>query len=381
MLNAAGVAPTVVCLHRRAEGVERQVRAAGFDVRILEATGWVGRVRELRRLLRRDRPDIVHTTIFESDIVGRLAAAGTGCTVVSSLVNTPYDSARLGDPNVSARKLWAARHIDGWTARHLTDHFHAISEAVRDASARTLRLDPGWISVIQRGRDPQRLGEPSPQRRLAARRALGLDPEAEVIVNVGRQEFQKGQLDLLRAMESLARRRPGLMLVQAGRRGYVTGELESIVHRTGLADRVHFLGHRDDIPDVLAAADVFAFPSHYEGLGGAVIEAMALGLPIVTTAVPALLEVVEPDKNALVVPPGSPGLLADALGVLLEDAGRRNSFGACSRKIFLERFTLEITAVRMLEFYAYVSRRYPQLSRCEPHSGAAIHGKVRSAGD
>lgn len=359
MLRAAGVAPTVVCLQRRAEGVERQVRAAGFDVRILEATGWAGRIRELRRLLRRERPDVVHTTIFESDVVGRLAAAGTGCTVVSSLVNTSYNSARLGDPNVSALKLWTARHVDGWTARHLTDHFHAISEAVRDASARTLRLDPGRISVIRRGRDPQRLGEPGPQRRLAARRALGLAPEAEMIVNVGRQEFQKGQLDLLRAMDSLARRRPRLVLVQAGRRGHATGELESFVRRAGLADRVHFLGHRDDIPDVLAAADVFAFPSHYEGLGGAVIEAMALGLPIVATAVPALLEVVKPDENALVVSPGDIGLLADALGVLLDDAGRRTSFGVRSREIFLEQFTLETTAVRTLKFYADISQKIP----------------------
>lgn len=180
-----------------------------------------------------------------------------------------------------------------------------------------------------------------------------------MIVNVGRQEFQKGQLDLLRAMDSLARRRPRLVLVQAGRRGHATGELESFVRRAGLADRVHFLGHRDDIPDVLAAADVFAFPSHYEGLGGAVIEAMALGLPIVATAVPALLEVVKPDENALVVSPGDIGLLADALGVLLDDAGRRTSFGVRSREIFLEQFTLETTAVRTLKFYADISQKIP----------------------
>lgn len=359
VLRAAGVTPVVVCLDRRSEGVERQVRDAGFDVRFLRATGWIGRVRELRRLLRQERPDVVHTTIFESDVIGRLAAARTGCTVLSSLVNTSYDRSRLGDPNVSPVKLWTARQVDGWTARHLTHHLHAITDAVRQSSARALKLDPDRISVVERGRDPVRLGRASPERRLAARRALCLDDGTEVVLNVGRQEYQKGQVDLLRAVEVLAARRPGLVLVQAGRRGHASPELEAVAASPGLAGRVRFLGHRDDVPELLAAADVFAFPSRYEGLGGAVIEAMALGLPIVTTAVPALLEVVEADRNALVVPPGQTDRLADALETLLDDAAQRASFGARSREIFLERFTLERAAHRLLHLYEELSGEHP----------------------
>lgn len=354
VLRGAGVALTVVCLHRRAEGVEHQVRDAGFDVRFLHATGWIGRVRELRRLLRQERPDVVHTTIFESDVIGRLAAARTGCVVVSSLVNTSYDRSRLDDRNVSAVKLWAARQVDGWTARHLTHHLHAITDAVRTSSARALGLDVDRISVVERGRDPARLGRPSPERRLAARRALRVDDDAEVVINVGRQEHQKGQVDLLRAVDMLAARRPTLVLIQAGRRGHASPELDAVTAAPSLAGRVRFLGHREDVPELLAAADVFAFPSRYEGFGGAVIEAMALGLPIVTTTVPALLEVVEPDRNALVVPPGRPDLLADAVELLLDDATRRASFGARGRAIFLERFTLERAAHRLLRLYEEV---------------------------
>lgn len=358
VLRAAGIAPTVVCLHHRAEGVEREIRDTGFDVRFLDAGGWIGRIRELRRLLRQERPDVVHTTIFESDVIGRLAAAGSGSTVVSSLVNTSYDSSRLGDRNVSPIKLWAARQADGWTARHLTHHLHAITDAVKTSSARALRLDAERITVVERGRDPVRLGRPSHERRLVARQALGLDERAEVVLNVGRQEYQKGQVDLLRAVEMLAARRPTLVLVQAGRRGHASPELEAVAAAPGLAGRVRLLGHRDDVPELLAASDVFAFPSRYEGLGGAVIEAMALGLPIVTTTAPALLEVVEPDRNALVVPPGRPDLLADALETLLDDAPRRASFGARSREIFLERFTLEGTARRLLGLYRQISGSY-----------------------
>ena len=355
LLRARGVAATVVCLFERAEGVEGLVREAGFDVRVLAATSWLGRIGQLRRMLQRENPDIVHTTIFESDVIGRLAAIGTGSTVVSSLVNTSYNRARARDASVSVCKLWAAKQVDGWTARHLTSSFHSVSEAVREASVRQLHLDPARIRVIERGRDVQRLGKPGAARRADVRKALGLGEDHEVIVNVGRQEFQKGQLDLLRAIEILAARRPKLVLIQAGRRGGMTAELERAMGRPALAGCVRLLGHRDDVPDLLAAADIFAFPSRYEGLGGALIEAMALELPIVTTAVPAVLEVVEPGANALTVPTGDARQLANALESLLDDPERREKFGARSREIFLERFTLARSAHRLLQFYADIS--------------------------
>jgi glycosyltransferase involved in cell wall biosynthesis len=359
LLRAAGVAPTVVTLNRRQEGVERDVAAAGFDVRFLAASNWIGRILEVRRVIRSELPDVVHTTIFESDVVGRLAAAGTDSAVVTSLVNTSYDRARLRDPNVSRLKLSAVKYVDGWTARHLTEHFHAITEAVAAASVDALGLRRDRITVVPRGRDPRRLGTPDPQRRRAARKALGIADDCELVLNVGRQEFQKGQLDLLDAAEILAARRPEFKLLIAGRRGNASAELERVSSRPALSGRVHFLGHRDDVPELLAAADVFAFPSHYEGLGGSVIEAMALGLPIVTTAVPALLEVVESGENALVVPPGRPGQLAEALDALLEDADLRARLAARSRDVFTARFTLEKSVTRMLALYQHVAGRLP----------------------
>ena len=114
-------------------------------------------------------------------------------------------------------------------------------------------------------------------------------------------------------------------------------------------------GHRDDAPEILAAADVFVFPSLYEGLGGSLIEAMALGLPIVASDLPAIREVVEPDRNAVLVPPGSPSELASAVEPLLGDEPRRKAMGARSRQIFEERFTLERSASRMIELFERVA--------------------------
>jgi glycosyltransferase involved in cell wall biosynthesis len=124
-----------------------------------------------------------------------------------------------------------------------------------------------------------------------------------------------------------------------------------MVDRHGMNQRVHLLGHRDDLPEVLAAADIFVFPSLFEGLGGVLIEAMALGLPIVASDLPAIREVVEEGGNALLVPHSDPGALAVAIDRMLGDDAMRKSFAARGRKIFNERFTLERSTQGMLDLY------------------------------
>jgi glycosyltransferase involved in cell wall biosynthesis len=305
-------------------------------------------------LIRSLHPDLVHTAIFEANVSARLAAAGSGIPVVSSLVSTPYEPVRLQDPNVSAWKLRAVRALDAWTSRHLTTAFHAISRTVKGAAVRDLRIDAGRITVIPRGREPERLGRPSNSRRVAARRALDLEGEGPVVVTVGRQEFQKGQWHLLEAMALLRGSRPDVRLVLAGRSGNVSPRLQGVLKRTGLDGDVRLLGHREDVPEVLAAADVFVFPSLFEGLGGALIEAMALGLPIVASDLPAVREVVEEGANALLVPPASPGRLADAMRELLDDPARMKSFGARGREIFEERFTIDRSVEQMVDLYERV---------------------------
>jgi glycosyltransferase involved in cell wall biosynthesis len=353
-LREAGVRPVVACLFRRHEGVHDAVVAQGFAVHVLPDRSWAARSGGLRELLRETGPDLVNTAIFESDVLGRWAARRTRTPVLTTLVNTSYGPARRADPNVRASRLGAARAVDGWTARHLTTHFHAVTSAVKAAAVDALRVDPARITVVERGRDATRLGQPTPERRARVRAALGLRDEHEVVLNVGRQEYQKAQRDLLDAAARLAPRRPNLVVLVAGRAGNASDDLARRLASSPVADRIRFLGHRDDVPDLLAAADVFAFPSLYEGTGGAVIEAMALGLPIVTSAIDTMRDVVDDGRNAMLVPPGASAALADALEQLLGDPARRQAFGARSREIFETRFTLERCTRRMLELYARV---------------------------
>ena len=345
----SGIEPVVVCLKRRADGVEREVSRAGIRTLYLGGSDIVGWVIRLRQLLRSQSPDLMNTALFEADLVGRLAAWRTGIPVLTSLVNTSYVRARLSDPNISRHGLWAARMIDGWTARHLTTHFHAISNAVKDASVKALGIPADRITVVERGRDAGRLGERTSERCERSRNLLGLGNQDEVIVTVGRQEFQKGQKFLLRAMARLKSRRPQARLLVVGRTGNATAELRAEHERLGLADRVRFLGYREDVPEILAAADVFVFPSLFEGAGGALIEAMGLGLPIVATDIPSTREVA--DQSALLVPPGSANELADGIEAMLEDPDRARELGERAARIFGSRFSLEGSASRMVRLY------------------------------
>ncbi|MBC6948430.1 glycosyltransferase family 1 protein, partial [candidate division KSB1 bacterium] len=222
------------------------------------------------------------------------------------------------------------------------------------AAVSSLRLSPERITVVERGRDPNRLGLPDAERRLQARQRLQLAEQDEVIVNVGSHEYQKGQKYLLEAFAALSSAHPRLVLLVAGRHGNLTSELENLKNHLGLNGQVRFLGHRQDVAEILAAADLFVFPSLYEGLPGAVLEAMALGLPIVASDIAPVREVVEENRNAVLVPPASSSGLAEAIAKLLADRGKALAYGRHSRKIFETRFTLQQSASRMIELYHQV---------------------------
>lgn len=354
-LRDLGIDPLVVCLLHRDEGDEQQVRDAGFDVRILRAGGTAGRVRELRGLLLAERPDVVHTAIWDADLAGRLAAARTGLPVLCSLVNTPYAPARLADPNVTAGKLRVLREVDSATARTLVTHFHAVTEGVARDAERTLRIPRRRITVVERGRDPDALGRRDPARRAAARAALGVTDADELVVAVGRQEHQKAHPQLVEAVARLAPTRPRLVLAIAGRAGNASAELATTIERLGMADRVRLLGHRDDVADLLAAADVFAMPSWYEGTAGAAIEALALEAPVVASDLVGTEGVLVDGENAVLVPPARPGLLADAIAAVLEDREGAARRAARGRSDFEARFTLDRSAERMAALYADVA--------------------------
>ena len=340
----------VAYLHRRA-GLERELLEAGAQLHCLAGRGgrlgWLWRTREL---VATERPDLVHTTLFEADIAGRTAAWLSRLTVVSSLVNLAYgpEQARHGGP--PAWKLRGAQLADAVTARSVT-RFHAVSHHVAQQMGRRLRIPADRIDVVPRGRDPRQLGTRTAERRRGARAGLDLSPDTPLVLATARQEVQKGLDTLIEAFNLVLRRRPDARLVLAGRDGGQTTQLHAAVERLGLDHAVRFLGVREDVGDLLCAADVFVLPSRWEGLPGAVLEAMALEAPVVASDLPMVRETVTDGVTARLVPVDQAAAFATAVVEVLDDAAGAAERATRARADFLERFTVERAADGMVAFY------------------------------
>lgn len=349
-----GIDLHVVYLVER-HGLRDDIERAGIPVVSLAEPG-AGRRRWLSRtvdLVGDLRPAVVHTTLFEADLAGRRAAARLGVPCVSSFVNTVYGRRQANRERVSQARLRAAQVADAVTARRVA-RFHAVTEHVATVMSRRLLVPRAKIEVIARGRDARVLGRRTQDRATATRRRLGVPTDAELVVAVGRQEPQKGLDVLLKALPSVRSWFPGLRVLVAGREGRATAALDDLARTVGVADMVTFAGMRDDVPDLLCAADVFAFPSLWEGAGGTLLEAMALECPIVSSRLPTLLETVD-GSTAELVTPGSADDLARGLVGSLTDRRTASARATAARARFEERFTIQASARRMAELYSRVA--------------------------
>src|SRR5579875_2146781 len=218
-----------VLLHER-DGLARQVEDSGASVHLAGGASRLSWLTGTTRLLRFIRPDLVNTTLFDSDLVGRAAARVAGVPCVTTLVNTPYGPEHGLEAGRFGVKIRAAQLADMATAR-LARRFRAVSEAVKHAYVDRVGLDADLVEVIPEGRNPRRLGVREPERTRVARDRLGLTDADIAVLAVGRQEPQKGFDVLLRAVPHLAELTPKASILIAGRHGRASAELRALVER------------------------------------------------------------------------------------------------------------------------------------------------------
>jgi len=172
------------------------------------------------------------------------------------------------------------------------------------------------------------------------RKELGLPEEGPVIGTVGRLVPIKGHEWLLKAAPRVLAEFPHATFVFLGE-GPLLGQLQQLAAGLGISGHVMFMGARQDVPECLAAFDLFAFPSINEGMGRALIEAMAVGVPVVATRVGGIPDVVADGETGLLVPARDETALADALLKLLRDPARRQAYGQAARRSMDERFDVK----------------------------------------
>ena len=269
----------------------------GFDPRM-----WP----RLARVLREFRPDIVHT---HSYVLRYAAPVARPAAVVHTVHN-------LAEREVDAFGRWVNR---------LAFRRGAAPVAVGKEIARSFRRVYGFevAATIPNGIAPT---HPMPGARAVWRSAHGFGEDDVLIVSVARLEAQKDPLGLIQAFARLVQRDSRCHLLLAGA-GALENAARECAERCGVSGRVHFLGVCGDVPDLLAAADLFALASRWEGSPLAVMEAMAARLPVVATAVGEIPELVATGVSGILVPPGDLEKLADALATLAHDGERRRAMG------------------------------------------------------
>jgi glycosyltransferase involved in cell wall biosynthesis len=227
----------------------------------------------------------------------------------------------------------------------------AVSEGTRQDAIRLLGVPPEKIFTTRLGVPPEFHPVSDPVSLEAARRRYGLP--ARFILFVGLLEPRKNLPMLLRAFAGIAGRLPDTRLVVVGRKGWMVDQALRLVNGLGLDGRVHFTGYvpREDLPLIFNLAEVFVYPSLYEGFGLPVLEALACGTPAITTDVSSMPEIV--GEAGVLVPPGDEPRLAQALLDLLDDPGRRRTLSEAG-PLRAAAFTWERTAAETVAIYQHV---------------------------
>lgn len=311
-------------------------------------------IKKFRAWLRANQPDLIHSHLWAANVVARVAGRLAGVPVVSSIHNPDHEVEAWADgADVSKRKRLAAKTIDRWTARFGNPRLIAVSDYVKQSAHRHLMFALNDIDLVYNPIDLDLLSQPPTKSRDEIFRESGLPAGALMLLNVARVSPQKGLIYAVRAMPRILEQFPNAHLVSVGATTdpLWLEELTREAQSTGVAEHIHILGARRDVQNFLAACDLFIFPSLYEGLGIALIEAMAAGCACVASSTGPILEIVQHDRDGVLVPPADEGALADAVCRLLRDGDYRKRIGNAARLTARERFEPLQAAEQLTRIY------------------------------
>ncbi|HSC71764.1 MAG TPA: glycosyltransferase, partial [Candidatus Methylomirabilis sp.] len=299
----------VAALQGRSRAVASDLNQAGIPVHDL-GMAWKGDLRVLSRLaglLRREGVQILFTLMFHPTLLGRLVGSLCGVSI------------RVSSERTMAWERTGRRLLNRWTVG-LATHVLAVSDRVAEYAAREFRIPPDRLTTIWNGVDVDHF---RPTQRDAS-------PGALVVGCTARFRAENDHATLLRAFSTVGSRWQDVQLLLVGR-GPEEGRLKALGEALGILARIRFVGEQPDVRPFLRQMDLYVQPSVVAGMPNSVLEAMAVGLPVVATAVGGTSEVVVEGETGLLVPPRDPAALADAMLKLLGDRGLAEAFGRAGR--------------------------------------------------
>jgi glycosyltransferase involved in cell wall biosynthesis len=293
-------------------------------------------IKKIASVLKNEHIDILHTHGGYAGLYGRWAAGRCGTPVV---VHTLHGIHYLHYRNFLVRRISIGLER---LLSHRTDRLILVSYADLGRAVRHGLAPPDSLIVIPNGSPMP--GALSAEAKIRKRREVGWNPRLSVVGTVARLHRQKGVLYFILAAKSISARFPDARMAVVGD-GPLGRALKRRARHLKIDDKVFFLGERRDANELMNLFDIFVLPSLWEGLPFVLVEAAALGKPIVATAVDGIPEVIEEEKTGLLVPPKDPQLLAEAVVRLLEDRELAGRLGERARASVPLRFPLR----RMVE--------------------------------
>ena len=292
---------------------------------------------KLVALIRKEDFVLLHTHLFPSNGLGRIAGKLLGLPVVihehqneSSVL--PFHQ-RLADRILASS---AAAVI-------------AVSETTQEFNIKVKGVSPSKIHVIPNSLDLNRF-RPETVNRDKIRSSLNVLPDVPLVIGIGRLERQKRFDIWLEAASRVHRQMPDARFLIVGD-GCLRRTLEVQAARLGLEEAVCFTGPRQDVPDLLGASDLFVLSSDWEGLPVTLLEALAMRVPAVATAVDGSVEVLQGGEAGRLVPPGDADLLAEAIIEVLQDRDRAQALGFAGREAVEANYSIGVMAQRVEAIY------------------------------
>lgn len=289
------------------------------------------------RRVRRERPDIIQSFTFFDNQLARLCKLVARDTAVVTGVRTVIDD----EP--THRVV-----LDRFTLP-LSDRIISNSEAGAEHIIKR-GASPERVEVVRNGRDIDYYANGEATAELYD--SLGLDPDAPVVGTVGRLVKRKGHYDLLNAWPAVLEEHSDAHLLLVGDGPQRQG-LERRAVELGCSNSVVFAGRRDDIPDLLDAMDVFAFPSHYEGLPGALMEAMIAGVPILATPVDGNVELIDDYETGIIAQTQDIQNISKKIIHLLDDQNLRYKLAGEAEDYSKNHFDMKSMVGRFQRIYIH----------------------------
>ncbi|MCF0149763.1 MAG: glycosyltransferase family 4 protein [Clostridium sp.] len=289
---------------------------------------------QLRRYLLIHKPDLIHSHLGRADFLSAI------CKPHESKLITTFHSVKSNyNPLTRLGYFFTDKYVYTRTA---------VSNAVRDSWYKSNKLK-NKIRTIYNPIDVDKFTEIKPNSSL--KRELGVSEKDFIILNVGNLRKQKGQIYLVKALNIVLKKYKNVKLIIVGRKGDAEEDIINEINKLNLNNNVILLGFRNDIPDLLKNSDLFVFPSLTEGLGIAVLEAMAARIPVIASDIDAINEYVTDGVNGLLVKYNDINTIAKKIEFLLENNNFKEELSSSAFNKVMELFDSETIAKQYIELY------------------------------